>query len=405
MGDVCQIAKLPVELLEIIFDDLIVATYQSPIDLCTVCSQWRTIISQRPRYWRTLVLRSTTTGPKMEQRLKLAGGEVRRLFVYGMERGRFVRLTPALKPALENIEEVHFEASRQHFSHVGNAEVLKCSPRILTLRGVPDTNHTACVLLGIPMMSHKLRELYISSFNPVWIVFLGLTPFLEVLHISNGGLPPHCVLTKMLIGLPRLENLFLEGAIAPNIWTFPLNFGLPHPLPAVLPSVKKLEIRLAPRVSREIVYWPRSPARSHQLQYLRFERCRVCWWLKSLVLAPPIPPLVELYIHFPQDGVSTQHIPILLGRTLERFAFTDTSMPLDCLVPLLVASERLQWLDLSRTSVDCDMLRRFLNARHVGGKGEIATLIVHGCHHLGMDAFDCTQGCVTTLEVDASTSP
>ena len=405
MDNVCQIAKLPVELLEIIFDDLIVATYQSPIALCTVCSRWRTIISQRPRYWRTLVLRSTTTGPKMEQRLKLAGGEVRRLFVYGMETGRFTRLTPALEPALENVEEVHFEASLQHFFHVANAEDLTCSPRILTLRGVQYADHTAYMALGIPMMSHKLRELYISSLHPAWIGILGRTPFLEVLHVSNGGLPPHGVLTTMLIDLSRLETLFLDGAIATSGWSSFNNLVLPLPLPAILPSVKRLEVRLLPIVPNGIVYWPLAPTRSHQLQYLLLEGCRVRWWLKSLVLAPPIPLLVQLYIHFPQGELSARYFPILLGRTLERFAFTDTPMPLDCLVPLLVASERLQWLDLSRTSVDCDILRRFLNARHVGGEGVIATLIVHGCQHLGMDAFDCTQGCVTTLEVDASTSP
>ena len=405
MSDVCQIAKLPVELLEIIFDDLIVAIREGPIALCTVCSRWRAIISQRPRYWRTLVLRSTTTVPKMKQRMKLAGGEVRRLFVYGMETERFIRLAPALEPALENVEEVHFEASHQHFSHVANAEVLKCSPRILTLRGVRYADHTASMPLGSPMMSHKLRELHISSFDPAWIDILGLTPFLEVLHVSNGGLPPQSVLTKMLIDLPHLETLFLDGTIAAGVWSSSINLVLPLPPPAILPSVKKLEVRVLPIVPDGTVYWPMAPTRSHQLQYLRLEGCRVRWWLKSLVLAPPIPPLVQLYIHFPQGELGARYFPILLGRTLERFAFTDASMPLDCLVPLLVASERLQWLDLSRTSVDCDMLRQFLIVRQVGGKGAIATLIVHGCQRLGMDAFDCTRACGTTLEVDASISP
>jgi len=79
-------------------------------------------------------------------------------------------------------------------------------------------------------------------------------------------------------------------------------------------------------------------------------------------------------------------------------------LPLDCLVPLLAVSERLQWLNFSRASVKCDMLRWFLDARHVGGKSAITTLIVHGFQRLGMDASICAQRCVTELEVRASSS-
>ena len=108
-------------------------------------------------------------------------------------------------------------------------------------------------------------------------------------------LPPHSVLTKILIDLPRLETLFLDGAIATSVWLSSINLGLPLPLLAVLPSIKKLEVRLLPIVPSGTVYWPLAPTRYCQLQYLRLERCRVCWWLKSLVLTPPIPPLVQLY--------------------------------------------------------------------------------------------------------------
>lgn len=183
MASVCHIAKLPVELLKIIFDDLIVATRQCPVALCAVYSRWRIIIGRCSRYWRTLVLRSTTTVPKIKQRIKLAGGEIQRLLVYGMETEQFFRLTPIFKPALENVDEVHFEASRQHFFHVTNAGFLKCSPRILIMRGVYTTKK-ACTPVGIPMMSKKLTELYISSFDPTWNTFLGLTPSLKVLNVS-----------------------------------------------------------------------------------------------------------------------------------------------------------------------------------------------------------------------------
>lgn len=53
----------------------------------------------------------------------------------------------------------------------------------------------------------------------------------------------------------------------------------------------------------------------------------------EFILAPPIPPFVQPRIHFSQDELSTEDIPILFGHTLERFAFTDTSRPPDCLVP------------------------------------------------------------------------
>lgn len=214
----------------------------------------------------------------------------------------------------------------------------------------------------------------------------------------------HVVLTNIMIGLPRLETLFLDGTIAMNDWTCPVNFDLPDPVPAVLPNTRKLDVRLRPRPTRGITYWPRAPAQACQLQYLRLENCKVRWWLDSL-LAPSVPPLVELYIHFPQDQLRTQDIPEHLGRTLERFAFTDTTMPHDCLIPLLVASKQLQWLNLSRTLVDCDMFRSFLTPRHVGGTSVIAAVIVHGCQHLGVDVFACVQGYVTLLEVEASGSP
>ena len=402
MASVCHIAMLPVELLEVIFDDLIVVTLQSPVALCTVCSRWRTIIGRCSRYWRTLVLRSTTTVPKMKQRIKLAGGQVHRLFVYGMETERFIRLAPILKPALENVDEVHFEASPQHFSHVANAEVLKCSPRILTMRGVQCQR--AVFRLGIPMMSNKLTELHISSFDPAWSAFLGLTPSLKVLSVCDGGLPPHRVLTNIMISLPRLETLFLDGTIALDYWMSSVNLDLPDPLPAVLPSIRKLDVRVRPILGRSTVYRLRAPAQACQLQYLRLEKCTVRWWLDSL-LAPLTPPLVELYIHFPQDQLSIQDIPVRLGRTLERFAFTDTIMPLDCLIPLLVACEQLQWLNLSRTGVDCNMFRSFLTPRQVGGKSVISTVIVHGCQRLGVDVFACVQGYVTVLEVEGSSPP
>jgi hypothetical protein len=406
MHSVCHIARLPVELLEIIFDDLVIITRQSPVALCMVCSHWRTIISRYSRYWKTLVLRSTTTVPKMKQRIKLAGGEVQRLFVYGMETERFIRLAPVLGPALENVEEVHFEASRQHFSHVANAGILNCSPRTLMLRGMRYANYTSSLPFGVTMMSNKLKELYISSFDPDWNTFLGLTPSLEVLHVSDGGVPPHIVLTNMLIDLPRLESLSLDGRIARNNWPSLVNRDLPDPLPAVLPSVRKLEVRLRPKVLDGTVYRLRAPAQAHQLQYLLLEGCRVLWWLDSL-LAPPTPPIIELYIHFPRDTLRaqdiTQNILTNLGRTLERFAFTDTSMSLVCLVPLLRASERLQWLNLSRTLVDREMLSKFLAPR--SRESLLSSMIVHGCRCLTKDAVDWARGYIPTIDTDASDSP
>ena len=116
----------------------------------------------------------------------------------------------------------------------------------------------------------------------------------------------------------------------------------------------------------------------------------------EFILALPIPPLVQTHTHFPQDKVSTEDIPILFGRTLERFAFTDTSTPPDCLVPQLIESEKPHW---------CVLSRRFLNARHVRGKSAITTLIINGYQRLGMDIFDCSQGYVTILRVGASVLP
>jgi len=400
MGSICHIAKLPVELLELIFNHLIVATRQDPLVLCDVCLLWHTIIGQRPRYWRTLLLRSTTTLPKMEQRIKLAGKDIRRLFVYGMQSEKFIGLASTLRPALENVNEVYFEASYLRFYHLYNALSLQCSPRILTLQGVQNGGQPTGIPLRMSMMSNKLTELYISSFNPDWSTFLGLTPFLKVLHVSDGGLPPHFMLTKVVIRLPRLETLFLDGAIMPSNR---LRQKLPNPLPAVLPSVRELEVRLRPETMGSTIYWLSAPAQARQLQCLRLEGCRLRW-LRNL-LTPLVPPLVQLYLHFPRDELDAQDLPVHLGRTLERFAFTDTPMQLDSLVPLLVASEKLQWLNLSRTSVDNDILRRFLVPRGVGGENAITTLIVHGCQRLGMDASACVQGYVITLEVEAPSSP
>lgn len=159
------------------------------------------------------MLRSTTTVPKMKQRIKLAEGEVQRLEVYGMETERFIRLSPALGPAVENVEAVHFEASCQQFSHIANAEVLNCFPCILALCGV---RHTARMPSEKPMMSHKLRELYISSFDPVWGAFLS-HPFPRGASCLQWRSPFSYRLTKMLIGMPRLEILFLDGTITPDI--------------------------------------------------------------------------------------------------------------------------------------------------------------------------------------------
>lgn len=99
-----------------------------------------------------------------------------------------------------------------------------------------------------------------------------------------------------------------------------------------------------------------------------------------------------------QDELNTQDIPVLLGRTLERFAFTDTSIPLDRVVPLLAASEQLREPKLSRTSVDCDFLKRFLHSRPLDGKSAITTFIVHGCQPLAVDTFARVQWYVTILE-------
>lgn len=402
MASACHISKLPVELFEIIFDDLILVTRQSPLALCAVCSQWRTIIHRRSRYWGTLVLRSTATVPKMKQRITLAGGEVQRLVVYGMETERFIRLAPILKPALENVDEVHFEASRQHFSHIGNTALLKCFPRILTMRGVRYATRAPSFPLGIPMMSNKLTKLYISLFDPDWNAFLGLTPSLKVLIVSDGGLPPHNVLTNIMIRLPRLKTLFLDGGIALNDWTHLDNLDLPDPVPAVLPNIRKLDVRLPSSLARGSVYWPMAPAQARQLQYLRLENCNLHWWLDSL-LAPLVPPLVELYIHFPRDIFGTQDFPVHLGRTLKRFAFTDTSMPLGCLVPLVVASERLQWLDLSRTTVDCGILKRFMTPPHEVERN--TTVILHGCHCLDVHGLACLKEYIDVLEVETPSSP
>ena len=197
------------------------------------------------------------------------------------------------------------------------------------------------------------------------------------------------ILKKQENGTPLSQNYPLDSTSSidnghlgeTSRWNF-------HPL---LGPASDREAR-STKVSGITVYWPPGPS----IAISSSRKMQSPLVVGEFILAPPIPPLVQPRIHRPQNELSTEDIPILFGRTLERFAFTDTSMPLECLVPWLIKSKQVHW---------CVLYRRFFNARHVRWKSAITTLIIHGYQRLGMDDFDRSQGCAITLRVGASILP
>jgi hypothetical protein len=373
---VCGMAKLPVELLQMIFDALAATDEMNPHCLNAVCTQWRAVIRAQPRYWTTLVFRRPVSTTALKDRLALSRGQVRRLELYGVEAKHFTRMARGLNKRAQGVEKLSLYATDEHPFHLENIKLLDCYPRLLSLHGNGKSlPRPSPFYLQFPAISDLLQVLVLEDItHDVYYVPLVCRPSpcpgLRSLRTSKP--PSSNTLEFLLANHPLLESLILNGA---PMWSddYKLLRTPPPPVPGTvhLNQLRTLHLHL-PRASR---YEINTALLVPKLESLHLHSCNARSWLNKLSSAPPT-RLLELSLSDPGLPFHRLPIPPIFAENLKRFAFTSADPASRGLTEFIVACPVLVHLDLSHTGLVERQISRLVATRRSAGCVPLESLVV-----------------------------
>ena len=372
---VCGIAKLPVELLQIIFDAI---EEMNPHHLNAVCAKWRAIVRAQPKYWLTLVIRRPLSSSALKDRIALSRGKVRRIKLYGVETKRFTRIACMLNQMVQGVEELYLYATDEHPSHLESVKLMDCYPCLLSLHGNGTSlpSSASRLYLQFPAISHLLQDLVLDNItNDVYYIPLlrkpSPCPHLRSLRTSKP--PLSNILVHLLANHPLLQSLILNGA---PMWDDDYALlRIPLPLPPTvlyLNHLRTLRLHLPSASHYEI----KAALVAPQLDSLHLHSCNALHgWLNRLSLSPPKcllnPSLSNSSLPFHMLS-----IPLTFAENLKRFAFISSKSFPRGLIDFIVACPMLVHLDLSHTSLVEEHITKLLRARRKAGCVPLESLVI-----------------------------
>jgi len=368
---ICHIAKMPFELLSIVFQEAVLNMGIHPFHLAHVCGHWRRVATDTPALWSTLTIRNV---PKMQKSLRWLQLAQHRLSSLHLIHPRDLqKLGSALTDSTKGLECL--ECDLGSFGDISQLLQIHPVARRMLLRGPIPLDP----LLDVqPLVSESVEELLIESLCVQWEKLAHNLPSLTHLTIAKTSLPSFHVLLELLCATPYLQTLVLQG--------FPLGVRYDGDLdaPLDLSHLTELEIDIQSGLSYNLAQYARFP----NLRKLRLANTYAEDFLESVVIKHPL-ALTELRVHNPITMQQCDTIRPFLTESLETLELSKTAIPAEEIVEDLATGlcPRLTSLTLSNSLISEDPLIRLVKARNKGDEQSLKILNVDSCDNVSPDAL------------------
>jgi F-box/TPR repeat protein Pof3 len=362
-AQICHIAKLPFELLSLIFQEAVRDMGTHPFHLAHVCGHWRRVATNMPALWSTLTIRDVSKEQNTLKWLHLAQHKLSSLHLI---RPRDLhRLGSALTDSIKVLE--YLECDIQSSGSIPQLRQICPTARRILLRGsIP------YIRLDVqPFVSERVEELQVESLHVQWDNLAHNLPNLTDLTIAEAVLPPLSILLELLCTTPYLQVLILHGHLMyePHERDFDIHFDLPHLI--------ELEIDVGNARSYNLAQYASFP----NLRKLRLVNTYAKDFLE--ILATKHLALTELRIRNPNTMQQCDPIRPFLTESLETLELSRSAIPVAEIVEELATGlcPRLTSLTLTNTLISEDPLIRLVKARN------IKELIVDSCDNVSPDVL------------------
>jgi len=373
-AQICHIAKLPFELLALVFQEAVQAMGTHPFHLTHVCGHWRRVAMDMPVLWSTLTIRNVPKVQKTLKWLQLAQHKLSSLRL--IQPHDLQKLGSALT---DSTKELHYlECDIGLSIDVSQLQQIHAIARQVVLRGSP--RWAAYLDLDIrPFVSERVEELRVEDLSVQWANLVHNLPQLTHLTIANTTLPSLRCLLELLSTTPYLQALILQGVyssrdLQEGDWD--TNFDLSHLIELEIATDGAVHYNLAQCVS-----FP-------NLRKLRLVSVHAGDFLVTLATKHAL-ALTELQIRNPRIMRHCSPIRPFLTESLETLELSKTAIPVAEIVEDLAKGlcPRLTSLTLSNSLITEDAIIRLVKARNGGDEQSLKMLIVDRCDNINPDAL------------------
>ncbi len=370
-AQICHIAKLPFELLALVFQEAVRVMGTHPFHLAHVCGHWRRVAMDMPALWSTLTIRNV---PKLQKTLRWLQLAQHKLSSLHLNQVRDLqKLGPALTDSTKELN--YLECDIGSFGDVSQLLQIHPAARRIILRGPIPLGPFLDIR---PFVSERVEELRVEALCVQWEILATNLPHLTHLTIAKGFLPSFRVLLELLSTTPYLQSLILQG--------FP--FGELHEgdldTAPDLSHLVELDIDVENAPSYNLAQYASFP----NLRKLRLANTYARDFLETLATRHAV-ALTELRIRNPITMQQCNSIRPFLSESLETLELSKTAIPTAEIVEDLAKGlcPRLTSLTLSNSFINEDPLIRLVKARNGGDEQSLKMLIVDSCDNVNPDAL------------------
>jgi len=370
-AQICHIAKLPFELLALVFQEAVQVMGTHPFHLTHVCGHWRRVAMDMPVLWSTLTIRNVPKVQKTLKWLQLAQHKLSSLHL--IEPHDLQKLGSALTDSTKELHYLECDIA----SSINAYQLLQIHAiaRRVVLRG-PIRWESFDIQ---PLVSERVEELRVEDLSVQWVNLVHNLPQLTHLTLANTILPsPRCLL-ELLSTTPYLQALILRGFtsssdLQEDDWD--TNFDLSHLIELEIATDGTVHYNLAQCVS-----FP-------NLRKLRLVSVHAGDFLVTLATKHAL-ALTELQIRNPRIMRHCSPIRPFLTESLETLELSKTAIPVAEIVEDLAKGlcPRLTSLTLSNSLITEDAIIRLVKARNGGDEQSLKMLIVDRCDNINPDAL------------------
>ena len=370
-AQICHIAKLPFELLALVFQEAVHVVGIHPFHLTHVCGHWRRVAMDMPSLWSTLTIRNVPKVQKTLRWLQLAQHKLSSLHLNQVR--DLQKLGPALTDSTKELD--YLECYIGSCGDVSQLLQIHPSARRMILRGQISFGSFLDIR---PFVSERVEELRVEDVFVKWEVLAHNLPHLTHLTIVKGYLPFFGDLLLLLSSTPYLQTLILQGIPLGDFYEGDLETA------PDLSHLVELDIDAENAPFYNLARYASFP----NLRKLRLANTYARDFLESVATRHAV-ALTELRIRDPMGMQQCDSIRPFLGESLETLELSRTAIPTAEIVDDLAKGlcPRLTSLTLSNSLIHEDPLIRLVKARNGGDERSLKMLIVDSCDNVNPDAL------------------
>ena len=369
-AQICHIAKLPFELLALVFQEAVQYMGTHPFHLAHVCGHWRRVAIDIPALWSTLTIRNVPKVQKTLRWLQLAQYKLSSLRL--VQPRDLQKLGSVLTDSTKELDYLECDVG----SFVNVSQLLRLHPvaRRILLRGPI----LAIPSLDIrPLVSERVKELRVEALCVRWEILAHNLPHLTHLTIAKTILPSIRVLLELLSTTPYLQALILQGLLVDQRHEGDLDA---HPDLSHLIELEIVENGPGYNLAKYVSF--------PNLRKLRLSNAYAGDFLETLATKHAL-ALTELRIRNPIVMRQCSPIRPFLRESLETLELSKTAISVAEIVEDLAKGlcPRLTSLTLSNSLISEDPLIRLVKARNGGDEQSLKMLVVDSCDNVNPDAL------------------